>query len=789
LEYCCYRRAIGCKLPKIILCNPSDGTWVLPYNPFTRRDGDLSVQVDRRVRATLMAWGQYGSDQTPRLEKWLRVLFTVLLECGLTILEVAMLLDQHGQEVRTTFMAGLNDSFIRRKLEQLSLYRPGEFMEQIESVENRLMRFLCSRTIRNMMGIGSNGLDFAKAMDEGHIVLVNLKPSRYLSLEQQRLIGTLFLTEFYETALMRKGGSRPFYLYIDEAARFVVPELGEALEQCRQKGLHFFLAFQHLAQFRKEDPRLYKAIKNNCRTKIIFATPDREDAQELADDLFVGLAEPQIKRMRRHLSHLIEDIRQTSKTTSVGSSQSLGRGTSSSINQSQSAGRNWTTASGRSRGSHESHGSSSGMTVTTSHERSSGRSHSVSETESSSWGYSETESESTTDTDSSSRGTTHSQSLSESEGTSSTLAQSPEGELAGTTTGMAVDASRSLTTASSSSHTHSHAHTAGIAHTHSSQETFGRSVGNTTSTSISVGKSKGHNVSRNVQRGNDASNSRTRGFGHDESHSQGSSRAESQSTERGSSRNTSITDQPGVRHTPFWEEDPEHWSLEEQRWRASELVMGLQTGHCLIRTPSGEFGAATVPLARKFYLPPRSLHQFKQELYESCCLTPDEADRRIEARQRQLLSQSRQTNITVRDSEDPAFRARTTEPSPTPTVDQQSVPIWNREGSNSAPHIRAGKRGPKTDIENHRKAAAVVAKYGPPWVDDDNLREICEELDRLSVPIPKGWPTRSDGRSRSWSRGYENYKHLVVKAIKDRLKAAHQAESDGRKPPQTPAEN
>jgi len=40
------------------------------------------------------------------------------------------------------------------------------------------------------------------------------------------------------------------------------------------------------------------------------------------------------------------------------------------------------------------------------------------------------------------------------------------------------------------------------------------------------------------------------------------------------------------------------------------------------------------------------------------------------------------------------------------------------------------------------------------------------------VPIPKTWPSRADGKSHTWSRAFQNYPTLVVKAIKDRLKAA-----------------
>src|SRR5207253_1888478 len=108
----------------------------------------------------------------------------------------------------------------------------------------RLMRFLCSGVIRRTMGVGTSVLDFGQIMDEGKILLVNLGLSDTVSEEQRRLIGTLLISEMFEAAMRRPTGSRPHYLYIDEAGLFVTPELGKALDQCRKKGLHVTLAVQ-----------------------------------------------------------------------------------------------------------------------------------------------------------------------------------------------------------------------------------------------------------------------------------------------------------------------------------------------------------------------------------------------------------------------------------------------------------------------------------------------------------------------------------------------------------------
>src|SRR5437588_759258 len=74
LDYCCYLKAVGLLKSEVIVANFSDGSWILPFNPLLRHEGELSVQVNRRVAATVRVWGVSNSDATPRLEKWLKVL-------------------------------------------------------------------------------------------------------------------------------------------------------------------------------------------------------------------------------------------------------------------------------------------------------------------------------------------------------------------------------------------------------------------------------------------------------------------------------------------------------------------------------------------------------------------------------------------------------------------------------------------------------------------------------------------------------------------------------------------
>ncbi|HEY4491143.1 MAG TPA: DUF87 domain-containing protein, partial [Acidobacteriota bacterium] len=59
---------------EIILLNLSSPEGIIGFNPFQRApEGDISVQVDRRIAATMHAWNVKDSDHTPTLARTLRL--------------------------------------------------------------------------------------------------------------------------------------------------------------------------------------------------------------------------------------------------------------------------------------------------------------------------------------------------------------------------------------------------------------------------------------------------------------------------------------------------------------------------------------------------------------------------------------------------------------------------------------------------------------------------------------------------------------------------------------------
>src|ERR1051325_4232254 len=100
----------------IIPLNLSQPDQIIGFNPFQRLDtGDVSVQVGRRIGATMHAWGVENSDETPTLERTLRLIYTVLLEQNLPFHFAQFLIDFNSKDIRENFIRNTKSGLIRRE--------------------------------------------------------------------------------------------------------------------------------------------------------------------------------------------------------------------------------------------------------------------------------------------------------------------------------------------------------------------------------------------------------------------------------------------------------------------------------------------------------------------------------------------------------------------------------------------------------------------------------------------------------------------------------------------------
>src|ERR1019366_146770 len=311
---------------------------IVGFNPFCKvRDSSVSVQVDRRIAATMHAWNVESTDQTPTLERTLRLIYTVMLDQNLALPQVQHLIDFNSGKIRGQLIDRLQTPLIQKEWRELQALKPKEWRDEILSAKNRLFRFLTSPALTRFMGLPDRTLDLKTVMDEGKVLLVNLAPSDELSEENARVLGALLVNELFECARRRQKDSRgrdpkPFYLYMDEFQNFVSLDIADMLDQVRKFGLFAVLSHQRFGQL---DENITDAVLTNCRIKAVFGGLTAASASLMAEELFINKLDAKkikvaIKQTKFWPKEETRQVRthSTSHTSSSGWSEGTASGSS-----------------------------------------------------------------------------------------------------------------------------------------------------------------------------------------------------------------------------------------------------------------------------------------------------------------------------------------------------------------------------------------------------------------------------------------------------------------------------
>jgi hypothetical protein len=275
----------------IVLLNLSEPDSIINFNPFRKSPtGDVSVQVDRRISAILHAWDVKNADQTPTLERMLRLIFTVMFEHNLGLPQIQHLIDFNAGEVREQLIESLQTPLVQREWRELQTLKAKDWREETLSAKNRLFRFLTSTALTRFLGLPERSIDLKQIIDEGKVLLVNLAPSDHLSPENSRVFGGLLINEIFETATRRRKDDEgndpaPYFVYLDEFASFISLDIANMLDQIRKFGVFLILAHQRFGQI---DENIQDAVLTNCKIKAVFGGLPTQSARLMAEELFIG---------------------------------------------------------------------------------------------------------------------------------------------------------------------------------------------------------------------------------------------------------------------------------------------------------------------------------------------------------------------------------------------------------------------------------------------------------------------------------------------------------------------
>lgn len=599
---------------RLILFNPAKETdHVLGFNPlFKARNSDGTVNLDdldyrigTMVSACLKVWGQNDTDKTPRIARWLETIFYTLLVNDLSLVEAAALISTRSNPARDAMMAKVANFLMDEEWKGYEASPMSQKQTQIEGAGNRLRRFLSSEILRNILGQQEHVLDFQQVMDEGKIVLVNLSSQGKLYHENLRLLGVLMVNEIFRVAQLRdykKKDLTPFYLYIDEFAKFVSRDIANMLEETRKFKVYCTLAHQHLEQLMKEDEYLYASVMTNCKTKVVFGDLSVQDAEIMAEQIATGyLNLYAIKdKMYQTKVHHREERR-------VTLSRNIGLMQSENWSENQSVG----LGHAKQKGTAEQKGSS----VATG----------ASDTVGQGWQYSQ--GKSVMEGINIVKGITQAigEQLTLGLGSSDTEGSSAASNWSdGTQSNETASASNTRTDGRNSGNSSVEGKVLqehqGVNSSVSQQQGASRTTGANSQRGGSVGSNQAHTDSRNLSLGNSLSNAVSNQIGHslqvgfteqmgisgNESHTDSRTVTDSESLTKSQSETDSINVQQGQSVggstgynmgysesiTPFL--SPEEyqelmsrtfWSLEELKYLATAIIKNQQTGFCFIKTP------------------------------------------------------------------------------------------------------------------------------------------------------------------------------------------------------------
>ena len=320
----------------IRLIDPSDPDWAWGFNPLALDNAaNPQRRVDAMVGACAQVWGGEDTTRTPLLMKCLRALFYLLSVNRLTLLEAMQITTAYDEDgFRRALVEKIDDpvfGYLWREFEYLAENQKRLFIEQFQSTNNRLMEFLGSPTIRRVIGQRERVIDFRKCMDDGEIVLINLAPSNDLSADNARVLGTLIVSELFLKCFGRPEGARAFYLYIDEAYRFLTKDIENILDQARKFGLHLILAHQRLGQLKEAGESIYNAVMTGAQTKIVFGGLEVADARLMAENIFIGEFDLQTAKERFNKPTVVGHVPEwvLSESTAIAESETNSPGSSS----------------------------------------------------------------------------------------------------------------------------------------------------------------------------------------------------------------------------------------------------------------------------------------------------------------------------------------------------------------------------------------------------------------------------------------------------------------------------
>ena len=165
-----------------------------------------------------------------------------------------------------------------------------EKQEMIPYFAAKFGQFVTNSMMRNIIGQAKSAFDFAKVMQEGKILLINLSKGAVGEINS-RLLGLIIVSKIQMAALMRQKMpkevvKRDFFLYIDEFQNYITDSIESILSEARKYRLGLNMAHQYIAQLEGADrkSKVKDAVFGNVGSMMCYKI-GAQDAEYMAKEM------------------------------------------------------------------------------------------------------------------------------------------------------------------------------------------------------------------------------------------------------------------------------------------------------------------------------------------------------------------------------------------------------------------------------------------------------------------------------------------------------------------------
>jgi len=249
----------------------------------------LEARAERIAKAVIRMRDEWDFQDKPLLERWMK---NVIIACGVPLdstgrhfplSEAQFLLDYHDPRWSAFIehLAPLLPPAVQHDFIDLSNAKDRDREQRISSTINRFRSFLTD-VVRATLSCRVPTIDFRDIVKRRGIVLVNLRETEGFVTGQANAIGALVITQILDTIRTTPRDQRSrFYLFIDEASRFIGQDLEDALAQSAKWKLSVCLAVQDLSGLRKAQFDMVSKTISQCGVQITFRQKNPDDLDTL----------------------------------------------------------------------------------------------------------------------------------------------------------------------------------------------------------------------------------------------------------------------------------------------------------------------------------------------------------------------------------------------------------------------------------------------------------------------------------------------------------------------------